>query len=794
MESLMANKMEGKTNILDLTINYDIDESYFQMLFNISIGGDKKVPETIKVSRQFFITLLKEIAQIYKFYETVRLENQHRAISLTKKSEPAKDFLSNIYGTTTKEKLETIGKKIYQNLFPNQIRRFIKEYSISTIFINSEQFLIPFELMYDGESFLATRIEFYRKHLFEEREKDIPIISSKTKELPTTIVFFTNPTEDLVEAEREVTQIIKFFQEKKDLNFKIDECACKGANYHRLSNIFFMPRLDIFHYSGHSLKEKDDIYFHLLDHPLSVNDISLQYPTLFYLNMCEADMTVQDRIDYEGYKSLNFPRAIMKRGAKGCIATIWPIIDKTAAEFAIHFYKQVLENESFGKAICSSKKRFSEISNPNDITWMSFVLYGDPTNSYLKGISEEEIQLSDTRPQVIVDERKKEIPIIEQVAEPIANERKEEILIIEPVSESIGDISKKEKVPDIKCVYLSEKNKTISLTYSRRFSPSTKETQVKLEINKKFLKELIKILGRVDSFRLIELNKKNLIEIGSKLYSQLIPNPIQNKLNSSDSKIIELTLDSDLLQYPWELLYDGKQFLGIKYSIGRHIIQKNQKIEIFYPDRGLREGVRFLIVGDPLNIQKGSRDEAVQLNKQLSKIKNVETKILVGKEANSNNFTMELQKDYDFLHYCGNAIFNINNPDESGILLNDGALKISSINNILRSKPPILAFINAEETRLEQTQNPLKYEDQVNGLAIPFLLKGINYIGSMLPTHNASAIAIELFFYYEVLKGQPIGEALRRAKEYGYKRAKEKQLSWASYTLYGDPTISLREI
>jgi len=794
MESLMANKMEGKTNILDLTINYDLDETHFQMLFNVSIGGDKKVPETIKVSRQFFITVLKEIAQIYKFYETVRLENQYRETTLTKISEPAQDFLSNIYGNTTIEKLETIGLKIYQNLFPNQVRRFIKEFSISTIFINSEQFLIPFELMYDGESFLATRIEFYRKHLFEEREKEKPIISSKSKKLPSTVVFFTNPTEDLVGAEREVTQIINFFQEKKDLNFKIDECSCKGANYHRLSNIFFMPRLDIFHYSGHSLKKKNDIYFYLKDHPLSVNDISLQYPTLFYLNMCEADMTVQDRIDYEGYKSLNFPRAIMKRGAKGCIATIWPIIDKTAAEFAIHFYKQVLKKQSFGKAIRSAKKKFSKISDPNDITWMSFILYGNPEKSYLKGISKTEVQVPDLEPKAISVEEKRKPPISEPVSEVFPDISKKEIPASEPVSEEISDKRKKEKVSDIIGVYLSEKQKIISLTFSREFSPSTKEAQFNLKINKEFLEELITILGRVDDFRLVELNKKSFAEIGYKLYSQLIPIQIQKILNSSNSKVIEISLDSDLLQYPWELLFNGEQFLCLKYSIGRYIIQKNQKIEMSCPDRGPREGVKFLIVGDPTNDHKSTRDEAIQLNKQLSKIQNVKTRLLVGKEADSNNFIMELQKDYDFLHYCGNAHFNVNNPDESGILLSDGILKISSINNILSSKPPILAFINARETKMDQTHTPLKYEHKLSGLAASFLLNDINFIGSMWPIHDENAIKTEFLFYREVLQGQPIGEALRRAKQSAYKRSKEKQISWASYILFGDPTIGLQTI
>ena len=809
MEGLMLNEMQNKGKVLDLRVEYDLDKTHFIIRFIPSIGGEKKEGKSKRISRQFIKNLLDEFAVIYRFYETVRSKPELRASEYIKITDSEKNVLSILPGKTTIEKLEIIGKKIF-SLFPIKVRTYLREYRISNIIINSKKFLIPFELMHDGDSFLATRFGFYRNPILGERET--PSISHKTKNLPGSVVFVTNPTKNLKAAEQEVTKIVDFFRSKKNLNLEIKEYNQEGASYNAITNIFPSHRLDIFHYSGHSLVTENDICFDLMDYPLSITDVSLHYPALFFLNMCEADITVQHKIVFEGYESLNFPIALMKQGAKACIATFWPIVDKSAAEFATIFYQQVINGESFGRALCYAKKVLAESSDPNDITWMSFVLYGNPINSYLNGISnkytqvsdiklkatsdeiEIEIPVSDLKPKTISDEIKEEIQVSDVKHKVILDKSEEEIQRSDSRSEVILEKIKKDKVSDIVKGSFSERQNIISLIFSKEFLPNTQEEQFNLRINKEFLEELITILGRADNFRLVELNKKSLTEIGSKLYSQLIPNPIQNKLNSSVSKIIEISLDSDLLQYPWELLYNGEQFLGLKYSIGRCIIQKNQKIETSCPDRGLREGVKFLIVGDPSNDQKSIKDEAIQLDKQLSKIQNVETKLLVGKEADSNNFIMELQKDYDFLHYCGNANFNVNNPEESGILLSDGILKISSINNILCSKPPILAFINARETKKEQAPTPLKYENKVSGLATSFLLNGINYIGSMWPTHDANAIKTELFFYYEVLKGQPIGEALRRAKESAYKRSKEKQLNWASYILYGDPTISLEKV
>ena len=215
--------MEQEQVSLDLTIMYDLDSTHFHIFFIPIIGKQKKSVEIKRVTQRFFEIIQDEFAQIYSFYEIVRSKPKLRETIVTRISDSESDTLSNIPGETTIEKLETIGRKIYQSLFPIQIRNYLKEYSISRIIINSEKFLIPFELMHDGKSFLATRIEFYRNPIFKEGEKENLTISSKAKKLPGIVVFFTNPTGDLPDAEHEITQIIDFFRSKKKLKLDIKE-------------------------------------------------------------------------------------------------------------------------------------------------------------------------------------------------------------------------------------------------------------------------------------------------------------------------------------------------------------------------------------------------------------------------------------------------------------------------------------------------------------------------------------------------------------------------------------------
>jgi CHAT domain-containing protein len=65
-------------------------------------------------------------------------------------------------------------------------------------------------------------------------------------------------------------------------------------------------------------------------------------------------------------------------GALGYIGCLWPIYDRPAADFAIHFYRQVLEGHMIGEAMRLARVEIRK-TYPDQITWAAFVLYGDST-------------------------------------------------------------------------------------------------------------------------------------------------------------------------------------------------------------------------------------------------------------------------------------------------------------------------------------------------------------------------------------------------------------------------------
>ena len=68
---------------------------------------------------------------------------------------------------------------------------------------------------------------------------------------------------------------------------------------------------------------------------------------------------------------------LLAAGAGAVLAMRWPISTQREREFAVLFYQEVADGEALGEAV--RRARASMIQHhPEDTSWMSFVLYGDP--------------------------------------------------------------------------------------------------------------------------------------------------------------------------------------------------------------------------------------------------------------------------------------------------------------------------------------------------------------------------------------------------------------------------------
>ncbi|HMF34250.1 MAG TPA: CHAT domain-containing protein [Candidatus Lokiarchaeia archaeon] len=290
----------------------------------------------------------------------------------------------------------------------------------------------------------------------------------------------------------------------------------------------------------------------------------------------------------------------------------------------------------------------------------------------------------------------------------------------------------------------------------------------------------------------VEKAHEVLKKFGYALFLQMIPEHLHDVIKNLKIAL-DFGLDESLVGYPWELLHDGTNFLCLKIPLGRYVATSNEDHSFKFIERGKRNGVRILLIVDPDDSLPGARSEGEAIKNSLETIAGVDLKVLAGADATKAELLMELAGGYDFLHYSGHAEFNSENPANSGLLLADGMMKASTLVNAVKGIPPILAFINACEAgrQTDWSKGETQFENQVSGLASSFLLNGINFIGPYWPVYDDAALTFSVNFYQAVLSGVPLGESVRRAKEFIYNKYKGEEIAWASYSFYGDPTQTL---
>jgi CHAT domain-containing protein len=297
-------------------------------------------------------------------------------------------------------------------------------------------------------------------------------------------------------------------------------------------------------------------------------------------------------------------------------------------------------------------------------------------------------------------------------------------------------------------------------------------------------------------------------EAGGNLFSLIIPNDVQIELEGDDL-FLEIGVDEALLEYPWELLHDGTEFLCLKHSIGRFVnvgrvtAPKSHKPEAM----GIRP-LSVLVISVPTpqprvrpsgNITydtlHGVDQETAAVVQAITDLgPNAELQVLKGANANWNAVVQALKTGrHHIIHYSGHASFDSANPFNSCLALYDQDMTTGHIRNFCKH-PPVLFFINGcESTVARGVGNEWKNRYDIFGLARAFLDTGAYLLGSRWKVGDAGAAKFAEAFYAEVLAEKPFGRAIMRARN-ACKDGPDDDFAWASYVYYGDPRVRFRKV
>jgi len=301
--------------------------------------------------------------------------------------------------------------------------------------------------------------------------------------------------------------------------------------------------------------------------------------------------------------------------------------------------------------------------------------------------------------------------------------------------------------------------------------------------------EMVEMLNTTN--RSGQVSKKTLTrlrEIGQIFYDELFSQSTKEKLRFSQAKYLQLTLDDQLVQIPWELLFDGNQFLCQRFCMGRSV--KTRQSLPTNNNRQVDNPLKLLLIADPRGDLNGAYQEGLQLRDYMDRYKD-QFHVTSFFDNVTPDTLKEKMRNFDMVHFAGHADYQESNFSESGFRLTQKSLKASDIKRMAGAMPmPSLFFANAcQSARTESWGLNDQFENKLYGLANAFLVSGVkHYVGTFCEILDEPSRKFALVFYEKIRQGIPVGEAIQSARWALIKEFGEETIAWSSYILYGDPT------
>lgn len=333
---------------------------------------------------------------------------------------------------------------------------------------------------------------------------------------------------------------------------------------------------------------------------------------------------------------------------------------------------------------------------------------------------------------------------------------------------------------------------TLSIFERKEFSSTIKHySQIAIptaQINAS-CQEIISILNKATQKNAFELDLlAQLKKTGLFLWDHLLSNPIKHSLCATEIKELVLSLDEELITIPWELLYDGSQFLCLKFNLGRVVRTKGPSHSV--SSRNTNNTLRMLILADPTADLKSAYQEGIYIKKRFDR-KRKQIKIDFKSNQITSLYVKNNLRDYDIVHFSGHSEYDDTNPKNTGWSLSGGSFTTQDIIALSQSRPlPNLVFSNACYSA-NTTGNfmDINCQEKTYSLAAAFLFSGVrHYIGTIWKIEDTVSLLFAKEFYDYLIKGLAIGECIRLGR---LRLFKEGGIHWASYILYGDPNFAL---
>ncbi|NMF60896.1 CHAT domain-containing protein [Pseudanabaena yagii] len=315
------------------------------------------------------------------------------------------------------------------------------------------------------------------------------------------------------------------------------------------------------------------------------------------------------------------------------------------------------------------------------------------------------------------------------------------------------------------------------------------------QVSKQVSIKNIELIDLLREFRqtVTDSSSNDLLEPSEKLYKLLIK-PIDSELQKQKIDNLVFITDQKLRYIPLAALYDGKQFLVEKYSIG--IMPGLNLTDTSYVDiRNANVLVTGLSLAKNIEVlgKKISFTSTPFVEKELAIIKSEwspRSESLLNEEFTLENFMSQRKRNsFQIIHIASPISLNREEPDKSFFLMWDRVIKFNQFNQLEVGRFPIeLLVFSSCESGISQ----IKMDGSENkfGLAGRVIQLGVkSVIASSWNVHDEGTTVLMQEFYKQLKTAPTKSEAFRQAQISMLKTRKNfsHPYYWAGFTIIGNP-------
>jgi CHAT domain-containing protein len=272
------------------------------------------------------------------------------------------------------------GRYAYGHLIPARIQLLLEDSPADHLRLDIDERLIdlPWELIHDGTEFLCLRYAVGRRLISDQ--SFLPPRYHPRSAQDTRVLIVADPTSDLPAARREGREVAHLLRDKCAM--LVDEFTTSGMT--KKDFLLSLKDYDIVHFAGHAThhaSSPDESCLVFSDGEIQAFEIARfiasRSPAVVFLNACWSAEELRDPDSYSPMMR-GLGRTFLYAGVTAFLGYLVPVPDDSATHFAYSFYKALAQGQTIGESLRCARIHCRDPKVPDDLTWSSAVLYGDP--------------------------------------------------------------------------------------------------------------------------------------------------------------------------------------------------------------------------------------------------------------------------------------------------------------------------------------------------------------------------------------------------------------------------------